>query len=605
MAVNVTIAGNIYNIFETKYSGSEVAYQPYFYNAVGGGSSSIWGNVRTSILGQYNFNLADDDLLTTAGEISSGDVVLIVFWTPNSSDRLDNCSSLNSWSIFRIILGTGPGMVSESVYVNDVQLLSNICPNLNWSLQATGLVGTSVTATNSSTDQHQWVFSGVDLHHRNTWYGQTLMYINAVDNTDYDWGDSSQSNNLSGAANGSHIWSISGDYEVKIIIEDECGCTVTGTDQIRIYNRTPVPNIEMTPEFPTPNEDVTFKYTGTDLDNSITNISWTINDSGIYGNTNTVSTTNNKDATIYHTEGLGTDWYGQGQNFGAFTNPGDHNVSIVITWWDGFDYKTINYNETFTQTRFSGPVVDFTQNPLQAEKDIPVIFTNTSTNTDRVGLGLPLHHEYTWRWTDDTLIEIETDKPYAFSLEKTPNTGVCQVQLCAQWSDGWDTNNTCIEKNVVFKTTVTISEVECYYNLNLIGTSDDGSVTGYGWTVYSGSGEIGPWVEQWASPVDLNQNDKKICFTSTGWYKIKGAVYGTGNTTYDEEILEITEVCPPTPDPEIIPICPPDIYGKYSAPEKKIYVKEIKPSLRGRMDIQSSPRIIHDSRRPFPGPTNL
>jgi hypothetical protein len=41
----------------------------------------------------------------------------------------------------------------------------------------------------------------------------------------------------------------------------------------------------------------------------------------------------------------------------------------------------------------------------------------------------------------------------------------------------------------------------------------------------------------------MEQQDKKVCFTSTGWYKIEGFVHGTGATTSDYENLFIDEVC--------------------------------------------------------------
>jgi len=50
---------------------------------------------------------------------------------------------------------------------------------------------------------------------------------------------------------------------------------------------------------------------------------------------------------------------------------------------------------------------------------------------------------------------------------------------------------------------------------------------------------------------------------------------------------------------------PPGLEGKELQSTKKVQAKEVKPSLRGRMAIQPSARIIHGPRRPFPGPTNL
>jgi hypothetical protein len=369
------------------------------------------------------------------------------------------------------------------------------------------------------------------------------MTVNTITNSTYTWGDGDQ-DVLSGTTNGAHSYSASGDYDIELVIEDGCGCTVTGTDQIRIYNRPPVPNIVMTPVNPAPNEQVSFSFSGTDIDDTITNIAWTIEDRGSYGNTDTVSAVNSRDTVIPHTNGTGTQWYGETPNMGAFTNPESHPVNIEITWWDGFSNQTMTYDETFTQGKFSGPDVNFMQDPADAELDVTVRFSNLTTNTDRVGLGLPDHFEYTWSWTDAGDLETTTDVPFTYELEKTPTSADCQVQLCAQWSDGWETHNTCESKDVVFGTVVTVTSEDCYYNLNIIGTSEDGSVSGYGWTVFSGVGQYGPWTETWTSPVGLEQNDKKICFTSLGWFKIEGTVYGTGASTSDDEILYVTTVCP-------------------------------------------------------------
>jgi hypothetical protein len=604
LALNITIDGYVYDGTGSICDGT-VAYQAYFYGTAGS-SPSKWNNIRVvdsgPAAGYYNCNLGDGDWLSQEGTAKSGDVIVIVFWNPATADRMDACSYLNEWSCFRIILD------GSSTYSNNVQVRPNICPNLNWALAPNALVADSVTAFNTSTDTHQWQFSGNTMYHRNSWY-TTLMNINLVDNSDYDWGDGHQDNNVAGTANRSHTWTASGDYDIEIVIEDACGCTVTGTDQIRIFNRPPVPDITMTPANPLPNEPVSFQYTGTDLDDTITNIAWNISDNGSYGSTDTLSPTHARDDVVPHTAGEGTDWYLETPNSGSFTNPGSHPVTLVISWWDGFTTQTMNYNESFTQGRFSGPAINFMQDPAEAEKDSQIEFENLSTDTDRVGLGLPDHFEYTWVWTDGTNEETIADKPFGYELIKTPTTASCKVELCAQWSDGWDTHNECLEKDVVFKTTVTVSEEDCYYNLNLIGTSDDGSVSGYGWTVYSGVDNSGPWTEQWSSPQGMEQNDKKICFATLGWYKIVGTVYGTGASTMDEEIMQITQVCPDAPPPDVVPVCPPDISGREVRPRKRVRARELKPGLRGRMNIQPSARVIHgqkvEGKSPFPGPKNI
>jgi hypothetical protein len=331
MALNITIDGFCYK-GDGSLSSSDVAYQAYFYKANAGSSPSKWNNTRiVENTGYYNINLGDGDWLTQDGSATSNDVVIVVFWSPTSADRLDACIELVEWSCFRIILD------GSSTYTTQAQVRPNICPNLVWSLQPTGLVSTSVTATNNSTDTHQWNFMGTTFYQRDTWY-TTLMTINAVNNSVYDWGDTTQ-NTYPGAGNGAHSWSAPGDYDIELVIEDDCGCTVTGTDQIRIYNRPPVPNIIMIPADPDPDTPVNFQYSGTDVDDTITNITWLIEDDGAYGSTDTFSATNARDAIVPHTEGEGTAWCGNDASSGAFTNPGNHPVGIEISWWGRFCYS--------------------------------------------------------------------------------------------------------------------------------------------------------------------------------------------------------------------------------------------------------------------------
>lgn len=539
MALNITFDGFCY-LEDNSLSNSNVYYQGLFYPNGTASSSTTWNNVRiVENTGYYNINLGDGDWLTQEGTALSNAKVVIVFWKGSSTNRNDVCANMEQWGAFEITLD------GSSTYTNPTQVKSNICPNLVWSLTDNGLVGVSYTATNNSYDVHNWDFMGTTMYHWRTRYGQNINIINNVDNTDYDWDDGNQDLDLSGAANASHSWLSAGDYDVQIVIEDDCGCTVTGTDTIRIKNNAPIPNIIMIPSDPDPNEVVSFQYTGTDPDDKIVWIDWTINDAGIYGNTPTTAS-GNRDDIVPHSAGQGTDWCGQSATSGAFTNPGDHLVSINVYWFDGFTTQVLNYSETFTQDRFTGPTVDFTQDPAEATLASGVRFINDSTSTSRVGLGLPDCTEYDWTWTDNGVPETESDKPFTYELEKTPTSTDCSVKLCASWSDGWDTNYTCTEKDVVFATTVTVTEEDCYYNLNVIGTSSNGTVTGYGWTVYSGTSISGSWTETWTSPIDIDQNNKKICFTAEGYYKIVGTVYGTGSPTSDDEILHITTVCPPS-----------------------------------------------------------
>jgi len=301
----------------------------------------------------------------------------------------------------------------------------------------------------------------------------------------------------------------------------------------------------------TPDTIVTFNYTGNNPDSRITYVDWTITDIGLYGSTTTTVTGTDISDTINHTEGLGTDWYGHTQTSGAFTNPGVHNVDIDVYWNDGWDTNKIDYDENFTQQLFSGPSLSLEQDPTLAEVGAVVNFENTSTNTSRVGLGLPDNFEYDWQFNDDGNITSALDQAYSYIFIKNPNTAFCTVELCADWSNGWDTMTTCLEQDVVFKTTVTITEEDCYHNLNLVGTSDDGSLTGYSWEVYKDStcsgtcvsGTSGSWDLIWSSPIGMDQNDKDIYFTDACCYRVYGYCHGTGSTTSDYEDIYISEAC--------------------------------------------------------------
>jgi hypothetical protein len=548
MAVNVTITGNIFDNNSLLFSGSEVRYQPYFYNAAPGGSASKWGVTRTSIFGQYNFNLADTDLLGTDGEIANGDIVVVVFWIPNSvTDRLSSCSLIEQWGAFRIVLGAGPGMVSSATYVNNVQIKDNYFPNLIWTLPTDGLVGTPILADNSSNDTHQWNFGSVVMWQRDDYYSN-LFTMNRVVYTSYDWDDGNQDNNLSGVADRSHTWSAAGDYTVQIVIEDECGGTVTGTKNIRIKYPPPVPNLlchqaDINNNILIPDTVVTFEYSGSNPNNRITSIDWVIADA-------TSTSTNGLavEAVVPHTGGLGTDWYNHPASPGAFTDPGVHNVAIVVHWHDGFDAQTTSYNEDFAQLKFSGPSVNFDQGPDRALVTSGVVFTNTSSGTNRVGTGFgpPNGVQYDWRWDDDGNVTQINNVSYSYQLTQTSTSDNCTVQLCAHWQDGWDEQITCIDKDVIFAVSIVLEKNDCYYDLTVYGTSDDGSVSGYHWDISRStvSGAAGPpWEMIWQSPVATNQKYKTICFTEINFFKIEAFVHGNSTTASAQIEFFSNEVC--------------------------------------------------------------
>jgi hypothetical protein len=546
MALSITFDGYAYDSNSVLSSG-DIYYQAFFYSSGTASSASTWNTLRSvEGSGYYNVNLGDNDWLGQEGTALAGARVLIVFWK-GSSDRLSDCTLLTEWCNIEIVL-TG-----ADVYSTNIQTMPNISPTLDWATNVGShpYARTSYYFSNDSDDEHSWDFNGTNMYHTYEKYGQTFFSVNSVVETNFDWGDNEVTLALEGASDGAHTWSAAGDYTVTMDIEDACGATATGTVDIRVYWRPPVPTLsrcdsagnELSSVVSDPDTPIYFKYTGTNDDDVIVSILWTIEDEGDYGNTTTVVSGSATDI-VGHSEGLGTDWLNHTATPLAFTNPGAHTVTTTITWFDGFENQTLTYSNTITQNKFAGPYVSFTQDPVAPEVWEPLTLTNTTTNTDRVGLGLPDGNLYTWTWYDGESEVTQTDVAYEYELVQTPQTANCHATLCAEWSDGFESMTTCVTRDIVFKTSISVTLEDCYYILKVVGTSSDGTATDYSWTISSGTYNTGPWYPVWESPVGLDQQDKTLCFTAIGWYKIEGFVHGSGDTTSAYDTMYVSEVCP-------------------------------------------------------------
>lgn len=539
MALNITIAGYVY-LEDNSLGNSNIYYQMLWYPNGTASSPTTWNDVRLcESTGYWSANLGDNDWLTQDGTALANGKVVIVFWKGLSTDRNADCLLLEQWGATEITL------TSASVYTLNTQVKSNISPILAWTLPTSGYVDTTYTTTNTSYDIHNWTFGIVIMYHWRTRYGENIQLVNTVDSTDYYWGDTSSTIGLSGASASSHQWSSAGIYDVDINIFDNCATVSSGTKSIQIYNHAPVPAITchqaVAGTVSDPNTVVTFAYSGTDTDDRITSIDWAIFDTGDFGSTTTI-TSASRDDIVNHTDGEGTSWYGEVANSGAFTNPGSHTISIDVHWNDGFTDQITSYSTSITQGLFTGPTVDFTQLPTQVTVGSGVQFTNDTTDYTRVGTYTPTGVRYYWTADEDGTLYTADNVALSYVFGYTPQTDSGTVSLTAYWNDGWYNQTTTETKDVVFATNVTITTIECYYQLDITGTSSDGTVTGYHWEVYKD--ESGSWELTWESPEGLDQKEKKVCFTSLGTYKIIGFVHGTGATTSDYVLQEVDIVCP-------------------------------------------------------------
>jgi hypothetical protein len=538
MSLNVTFDGFAY-LDDGTISNSNVQYQAYFCHVNGGSSPSTWNDVRTvENTGYWNVNLGDGDWLGQDGGVASGDVVVIVFWRGGTRLGTD-CSVLAEWGATEIILD------GSSTYTRPTQVRENILPNLIWSFPANGVAGTLYSSSHNSNDLHTWDWMGTTMEHMYEYNdSEPIFSIDYVRFTSYYWDDGNQDINLPLVAGGSHSWSLAGDYEVKIVIEDHCGGTVTGTQNIRIKYPPPVPDLICNEAagntVDDPDTVVSFNYNGTNPYSRIYNIDWSIED-------DTYTTTSGLAVdTIYHTNGTGTSWYGHAASPGAFTDPGTHNIAIIVYWNDGFDNQTVLWNEDVIQGYFAGPSVDFTQDPDPVPVGSGVEFTNTTVDSEnRVGTA-GAGERYDWTWDDDGTVDTAADVAYSYMYSNTPTTDNVDIELCAYWNDGWDDHVACVEKDLAIETTVFVSKIDCYYELTVYGTSDDGTVSSYSWDIERSttSGISGPWEIVWSSPNNIDQKEKTICFNEANYFRVTGYVYGTGATTSDSAIIEVDVVCP-------------------------------------------------------------
>jgi len=403
---------------------------------------------------------------------------------------------------------------------------------------------------NDSITGIDWIITDVGI------YGNTTTTIYNVDSSNTVYHTSGVGTSWGGHSASNGAFTNPGNHLVSIVIHWDNGYS----SQIINYNETfnqntfngpPIPNIQcyqaVGQNISTPDTAVVFSYIGNNPGNRIVDIDWEINDVGVYGNTTTILNGIIYNSDVPHSSGEGTSWCGDTATLGAFTNPGNHVVDIDVNWNDGWRDYVVGHQETFNQGLFSGPAINFNQLPVQATVGSGIIFENTSTDISRVGKHLPECREYDWVWTDGGASDTTENVGYGSDLEKIPGSADCSVKLIGYWNDGWVLHTSELEKDVVFETTIDVSIENCYYNLHIVGTSSDGTVTGYQWEIYqdtvSGTG-VGPWTQVWESPIDLEQNDKKISFTTVSYYKIIGYVSGNGTTTYDDEIIYVSTVCP-------------------------------------------------------------
>ncbi len=589
MALNIAFSGYVYRADDT-IGNDDIWYRVYFYKVNVSSSTSQWdtyeteeGNIRKcENTGYWAFNLGDAGLLSQSGSASASDRVIVTFFmdeNDSNNDDKDSCT-LTEVGAYEFTLTSAENYSKDMQTVSVDEVVNSQCkPDIsNWSLNSQNPSGTSngVVFTNYSYSSASCSYvrqisysttNGATMYH---WWSRVGTTVNdgfRITTREYDFHEGSGWQTLT--SSGNVQWSNAGIYKCLLRLTTCFGnsdASIRDTDDIEmiIRWRSPVPNINCLEDNASnhvliPDTTVSFQYNGTDPDNRISVIDWTINDPG----NNTVTTDQIETSTVPHTNGPGTSWFGHTASSGAFGTSGSHNVDIIIHWDNGIDGTStpvINYTEAFIQDLFSGPSLNFIQTPPQANVGSNVDFTNTSTNITRVGTA-GTGEEYDWRYNDNGLLTNVFDEAYTYVFGHTPLTGNGEVILYAHWNDGFSDQVSSISKNVIFGTSVEINDniipdATCIFVFSIKGTSTGGgSPTGYRWRVFYDPTGVNELV--WTSPTNLSQQNKRFYFAKVGWYRVEGSIYGAGSPTTDFEDIYIDALCicgecPECPDAEVI-----------------------------------------------------
>lgn len=367
---NAVFQGNVYKSGGTKYlpSDPDVRFQAYFYKVNDASSFSQWSDTRLTERGQYSINLGDGDFLDQVGIALPGDKILLVFWTPNTSTRID--VDLVEWSMIEIIL------TSETSYLVNTQTMDAQLPTCSFNITGSTEVNSDVFINDiDSHNEYDWVYNTVNHFQEYQRYGETIFEMSHLqsDSVDITWGDTTSSLNLDPGGSYPHQYTDSDDYNQSITVENPAGLTCNSGLSRRIFWETPTADYLIDNSNPDPIADTgvgqIVNFTpdiidpGNRFDSDGWTVDWLINDDGTYGDFTVIETEKGKDYSPNH------QWH----------NPGIFNVRMTLNWWDGFVWQTIFTNKNVTQNVWV--IVNGLDWVEPVVPDVPITFTPDITGS--------------------------------------------------------------------------------------------------------------------------------------------------------------------------------------------------------------------------------
>ena len=315
---------------------------------------------------QYNINAGDAEWLGQDGTVNTGDTFVLIFETQEdeATDR--------QFAVMEIAHD------GSQTYTNKVKLMGCQAPNVNtlWRLSSdTDLSATFVNSDNDDTvtyiarindtvsaltdfnDYYTWEYEDITFTHTDYVYAQDVFSDRVgIDTIQFDWDESDTL-----VDDTSHVFdSISqtdGDksQEVSVTVKNLHGQSVTDTLMLQVRYNTPVPLLTWDPEEPTVEDTFTITADISDVDSTISAISYTYEGEEVDNNTETD--------------------YSWTQDLGDEYEP-THNIGADVTWNDGFTDFTIPYSAVVHMTNLA-PSFTLTTEVIGDDEDNDIKFIPT------------------------------------------------------------------------------------------------------------------------------------------------------------------------------------------------------------------------------------
>lgn len=469
MALNISFQGDTYNALGVQLTDHEIRYQGFFVKVNPSSSASKFNTIRETFVGQYNINLGDGDWLTQDGNASAGDKVVLLFWMPNTSAQEQRTDTdLTAWGFIEYTL------TSADTYVQDVQVRGPFIPNCIFSQTGSNRVNEDVYVNDiGSNDYHTWTFSGKTHYHQYQRYGEVMFTMNQLpaDAININWGDFSSDLNLTPGSSYSHQYSVSDDYIITVTLTNRGNrsCNVQYTPRIYWHE----PTVDFTADDFTPDPQGTngkgALVTFTNLTNDPDGLSddsgypwswdWELSDTGSYGN----FTVNNNGVSFVF------------QPIHEWRNPGAHNITLTVNWWDGFNWQTADSVKVLTQGVWSVNNGLTWSTPVLADQEVIYSPNITGDYIYITGVNYSI---------DGNLLYsgLAYDESFKHTFTVSDDH---EIEQCINYHDGFSSQIQCNDFTVQMEPVASFTSEKFECGLKFTSTSVPGTppITSYTWEV--------------------------------------------------------------------------------------------------------------------------